>query len=159
VALDAFSPLNLWPPFGPAPGQAGSAAHVEDPWVVLGYNATVAVEYDAAAAGETLSGSYAPKPNWQPVPGLGALRCCLARRSENQAPEMVFSPNSPAMQPRWKFLVGRPVALDLRHRLVLADADRGNRPRYLYVVRPSEDAFFSRKVWVAGLSEHYNPRG
>lgn len=126
---------------------------------MLGYNATVAIEIDANAGGTVRDIHGVADPDWQVVPRYQSLRCALARTSGKGTPELVLAPGRPRAELGWKMLIGRPVALDNRHRLVLLDPDRGGRPRYLYVVRPTEDHFFNHKCWVAGLSEWYTSKG
>lgn len=157
--LDGFSVLSLWPPFGPAPGEAADVVlppYAEHPWLVIAYNATVRVEHDANADGAATTEHGGLAPIWLPLPGHGALRCVLARR---RGGDLVRVPAEPAHEPGWTAIFGRPVALDLRHRLVVADGHRGGRPQYLYVARPSEDIFLHGTAWVVALREYYDPRG
>jgi hypothetical protein len=156
--LDGFSVLSLWPPFGPSPGvgDAPLPPYAEHPWLVLGYNATVRVEYDANADGAATTDHGGIAPVWLPLPGHGALRCAVARRPGG---DLVRVPSEPAHEPGWTAIFGRPVALDLRHRLVVLDEHRGGKPRHLYVARPSEDIFSDGAAWSVMLREYYDPRG
>lgn len=149
---------NLWAPLG---GRSSAPPfYAENPWLMLGYNATVALELDTNAAGGTVSRHGVREPRWRPVARWGAVRCILSRRrQEGTAGGVTGAPMAPRHEQEWRAIFGRPIALDLRHRLVVADPARGGFPRYLYVQRPTRDAFLKGIMWAVELAEQYNPRG
>lgn len=157
---DIISPLNLSAPFGPVPGMAAVDSFQVHPWVMLGMNATVRVEYDLNADGTTLSEHGVAGPDWRPVDGWCAVPVGLAR-NQNSLVMAGFSGNVnvPTSEPEWKAMFGRPFPFDIRHRLVVLDPDRNSMPRYLYVTKPADNLYFQDVAWTVGLREHYNPRG
>lgn len=134
--------------------------YVEDPWLAFGYNATVAVEYDANATGgdQTTHGWQAPR--YVPVRGLQSLKVVLVREANRS---LVTAANDamsdrPQMTRFWKALYGRPVAFDSRHRFVWSDDPlRAGRKRYLEVIEPSEKIGFRGHQSVK-LVERFNAK-
>ncbi|MDE2103350.1 MAG: hypothetical protein KGL39_39280 [Patescibacteria group bacterium] len=119
-----------------------------------GCNDVVSIEIDANASTATDTARRgAPKQRYISVPGLGSVPCRVVQKQS--APSSLQIAGRQDVTAYYRVLIGIPVNLDKRHRLVWIDRQT-SQTRYLYVIGESTNAHQMNVFWPVNAVEYAN---